>query len=50
MVIRVMRSTPREAGGTDHHALPNERCSRQALFGGALCAQLLDVLAAELGR
>jgi hypothetical protein len=29
---------------------PNERCSSQALFGGALRAQLLDVLAAELGR
>jgi hypothetical protein len=30
--------------------LSNERCSRQALFGGALRAQRLDVLAAELRR
>ena len=31
-------------------ALPNERCSWQARFCSALRAQLLDVLAAELGR
>jgi hypothetical protein len=30
--------------------LPNKRCSRQALFGRELRAQLLDALAAELRR